>query len=67
MATVAQEILPHTRREHQQHVAALLDELGERRRRLYALQAGGARPAGLRELKAELRAVRSELAAAVER
>jgi len=65
MAAVAQELLPNTRREHQRYVASLLDELEERRRRINVLQAGGARPAGLRDLKAELRAVRSRLAAAV--
>ena len=67
MATVTQALLPHTRREHQRYVAALLDRLEDRRRRLYVLQAGGAQPAGLRDLKRELRAVRRELAAALER
>jgi hypothetical protein len=67
MAAVAQEPRLRTRREHQQYVAALLDILEERRRRLYGLKAGGAQPAGLRDLKAEVRAVRAELAAAVER
>ena len=65
MAAVAHELLPHTRREHQRYVASLLDELEERRRRINVLQAGGARPAGLRDLKAELRAVRGRLAAVV--
>jgi hypothetical protein len=55
-----------TRRQHQVHVAALLDELEERRRRIRVLQARGVRAAGLRDLKADLGAVRSELAAAVE-
>jgi hypothetical protein len=54
------------RRRHQQHVAALLDEVERRRRRLYALTAAGARPAALRGLTDELQAVRDELAAAVE-
>ncbi len=52
-----------TRRTHQRRVAALLDELEQRRRRLYVLKARGARPAGLRDLKADLRAVQDELAA----
>jgi hypothetical protein len=58
--------VPHTRRRHQRRIAALLDELEQRRQRLYLLQAGGARPAGLRDLKAELHALRDELAAAVD-
>ncbi|HET7130391.1 MAG TPA: hypothetical protein VFJ93_15075 [Gaiellaceae bacterium] len=53
------------RREHQQHVAALLDELEERRRRLHRLKAGGARRAGLRDLKLELEETRLRLLAAV--
>lgn len=52
---------------YQQRVAALLDELEERRRRLYALRADGLQPAALRPLKAELQTVRLELAAVVER
>jgi hypothetical protein len=56
-----------TRRQHQMHVAALLDELEERRRRIHVLQAYGVRAGGLRDLKADLGAVRSELAAAVDR
>jgi hypothetical protein len=51
------------RRRYQRRVAALLEELEQRRRRLYVLQARGARPAGLRDLKADLRAVMDELAA----
>ncbi len=54
-----------TRRDHQRRVAALLDELEQRRRRLYLLKARGARPAGLRDLKTDLRAVQDELAAAL--
>jgi DNA-binding IclR family transcriptional regulator len=54
-----------TRRDQQRRIAALLDELEQRRRRLYALKAGGARPAGLRDLKADLRAAQDELAAAL--
>jgi hypothetical protein len=57
--------VPQARRHHQRRIATLLDELEERRRRLYILQARGVRPAGLRDLKAELRAVREELAAVV--
>jgi len=53
-----------SRRAQQHRVAALLDEIAARRRRLYALKAWGARPAGLRTLKAELAAVRHELAEA---
>ena len=52
----------NVRRTQQQRVAALLEEIAARRRRLYALKAYGARPAGLRSLKAELAAVRDELA-----
>jgi hypothetical protein len=50
------------RRTQQRRVAALLDEIAGRRQRLYVLKAHGARPAGLRTLKAELTAVRDELA-----
>jgi len=53
------------RHRHQRHVSALLDEIEERRRRLYALQAHGVRPAGARDLEDELAALRDELAAAV--
>jgi hypothetical protein len=53
------------RRSHQRRIAALLDDLEHRRRRLSVLRARGAQPAGLRGLKAELQAVRDELAAAV--
>jgi hypothetical protein len=49
------------RREHQQQVAALLDELEERRRRLYRLKAGGARLAGLRDQKLDLEETRLRL------
>ena len=58
--------VPYTRRRHQRRIAALLDELEQRRQRLYLLQARGARPAGLRDLKAELQALRDELAATVD-
>jgi hypothetical protein len=60
MTTVAE------RRSHEQHVSALLEQLAGQRQHLYALKAWGARPAGLRDLKAELRETRTELAAAVE-
>ncbi|HEY1366789.1 MAG TPA: hypothetical protein VGF23_06740 [Gaiellaceae bacterium] len=66
MAAVAHE-LPLARRRHQQVVATLLDMIEQRRQRVYALQAIGMRPAGMRELKAELRALRRELAAVVGR
>ncbi len=42
------------RRVHQQEVAALLDEIEERRSRLYRLKAGGARRAGLRDVLGDL-------------
>jgi hypothetical protein len=54
-----------SRREHQQQVAALLDELDERRRNLYRLKAGGARLAGLRDQKLELEETRARLLDAV--
>ena len=53
------------RREHQQHVAALHDELEERRRQLHRLKAGGARRAGLHSLKLELEETRLRLLEAV--
>ena len=53
------------RREHQQQVAALLDELEEQRRHLYRLKAGGARLAGLRDLKVELQETQLRLLDAV--
>jgi hypothetical protein len=52
-------------RGHERRVVALLDELEQRRQRLYVLQARGVRPGGLRDLKLELRVVRDELAAVV--
>ncbi len=54
-----------TRRFHQQHVAALLEQLDARRRQLYLLEASGARPAGLTNVKADLRALRNEIATTV--
>jgi len=54
-----------SRREHQLQVAALLDELEERRRHLHRLKAGGARVAGLRDQKLELEEARMRLLEAV--
>lgn len=54
-----------TRHRHQRHVAALLDQIEERRRQLYRLQAGGVSWEGMRDLKAELGSLRNELAHAV--
>jgi hypothetical protein len=54
------------RRSHQRRITALLDELEQRRQRIDVLQARGARPAGLRDLSAELNTVRKELAAVVD-
>ena len=58
--------VPQARLDHQRRVAALLEELEQRRRRLSIMRARGAQPAGLRDLKSELHAVREELAAVVE-
>ena len=49
------------RRNQQHEVEALLGELDERRRELYRLKAGGARPAGLRDQKSDYRAVQERL------
>ena len=49
------------RRLRRERVAALLAELDERRRRVYRIAAGGARPAGLRDAKAELADARRRL------
>jgi hypothetical protein len=54
-----------SRREYQQQVAALLDELEERRRQLYRRKAGGARLAGVRDLKLELQEAQLRLLDAV--
>jgi hypothetical protein len=54
-----------SRRAHQLQVAALLDELEERRRHLHRLKAGGARFAGLRDLKSDLEDTRLRLLDAV--
>jgi uncharacterized heparinase superfamily protein len=50
---------------YQRHVATLLEEIERRRHQLLVLHANGALPAGLRDLKAELQAVRDELARAI--
>ena len=55
------------RRARQRRIAALLDELEERRRRLYRLKAGGARRAGLRDLKQELESTQQLLLETVSR
>jgi hypothetical protein len=62
MSLVAETASMNVRRRQQLRVAELLDDIAARRQRLYVLKAYGARPAGLRTLKAELRAVRDELA-----
>ena len=49
------------RRIRQQQVESLLGELDQRRRELYRFKAGGARPAGLRDLKSDYRAVQQRL------
>ena len=50
-----------TRRTRQQQVESLLGELDQRRRELYRFKAGGARPAGLRDLKSDYRSVQERL------
>jgi hypothetical protein len=62
MARLAETASMNVRHAQQRRVAALLEEIAARRQRLYVLKAYGARPAGLRPLKAELTAVRAELA-----
>ena len=63
MTVAAAPSLParDARRRHQEQVAALLDAIDERRRRLYSLQAHGVRPAAAAELKEELKAIRRTL------
>ena len=51
-----------TRLERSRLVAALLDEDEEVRRRLYVAQTYGVQPAGLRDLKSELREAQRRLA-----
>jgi hypothetical protein len=53
------------RRAHQLQVAALLEELEDRRRHLHRLKAGGARMAGLRDVKSDLEDARLRLLDAV--
>lgn len=62
MASLAATDPISLRRNRQRRVTELLDEIAARRHRLYVLKAYGARPAGLRTLKAELTTIRSELA-----
>lgn len=66
MARLAERASMNVRRTQQRRVAALLDEIAARRQRLYVLKAYGVRRAGLRPLKAELTAVRDELAEVVD-
>jgi hypothetical protein len=49
------------RRNRQYEVESLLGELDERRRKLYSLKAGGARPAGLRDQKSDYHAILQRL------
>ena len=53
------------RAHHRQHVEALLNEIEHHRHEASIRRAGGVQPAGLRDLKAELRSAQAELAAAV--
>jgi hypothetical protein len=53
----------HAGASRRSQVAALLDAIDERRRRIYRLQSHGVTPAGLRDLKEELRGIRARLAA----
>jgi hypothetical protein len=64
MAAVAHEPSARTR---PQLVTALLDQIEELRQRVYAAQANGVQPAGFRDLKADLRGLREELARVVSR
>jgi hypothetical protein len=66
MSSVAAADPMSVRRKRQRRVAELLDEIASRRHRLYVLKAYGARPAGLRTPKAELTAVRNELAEVID-
>jgi hypothetical protein len=52
-------------RSRPQLVATLLDQIEELRQRAYLAQANGVRPAGMRDLKKELRRLREELAVTV--
>jgi hypothetical protein len=64
MSRLTETASMNVRRAQQRRVAALLDEIAARRQRLYVLKAYGVRAAGMRPLKAELTAVRDELAEA---
>jgi hypothetical protein len=59
------ELTTISRSQHQSTVDQLLSELDARRRHLYRLQAAGVQRAGMRDLKADLRAVRDQLRDAV--
>ena len=58
-------MLTRNRQSRRQAVAALLDQIDERRRRAAVLKTYGVRAAGMRELKQELLDLRVELAEAV--
>jgi hypothetical protein len=62
MSRLSETASTNVRRTQQRRVAALLDDIAARRQRLYVLKAYGVRAAGMRPLKAELTAVRDELA-----
>jgi hypothetical protein len=62
MSRLAETGSMNVRHTQQRRVDALLDEIAARRQRLYVLKAYGVRAAGMRPLKAELTAVRDELA-----
>ena len=59
--------LAHDRsvRTRPQRVASLLDQIEELRQQAYLAKANGVLPAGMRDLKHELRRLRKELAIAV--
>ena len=65
MTTITRRHRRPDRHAHQQAVAALLDQLEERRRRLYLLETAGVRPAALHDLKTELHELHRALATAV--
>ena len=54
------------RRVRQNEVESLLGELDARRRELYRFKAGGARPAGIRDLKSDYHAVQERLSHVLE-
>jgi transcription elongation GreA/GreB family factor len=53
----------NNRKNHQTRVAALLDEIEERRHQLYVRKAAGVRAAGMRNLKSAYHSAQEELAA----